>query len=92
MDFMRKIPKGSYYFFDYYLTSGSAWKGPIGEETITLELDGSWLNHTLHCNVDTTISKSDSTDNSTTLYVYSFKNQDPSTNLYFALSPFTSNR
>jgi hypothetical protein len=88
--FLQTLPPGPYYFFDYYLVTGAAWKGPIGSETVTLELDGSWAGHELFCNLSESLHKATSMQKGgktpSTAYVYQFREQEPQSNLYFALA------
>jgi hypothetical protein len=88
--FLKGLPAGEYYFFDYYLVTGAAWKGPIGSETVTLELDGSWSGHELFCNRMASLNKATRMQKSgktpSTAYVYEFQEQEPKNNLYFALA------
>lgn len=88
--FLKALPAGEYYFFDYYLVTGAAWKGPIGSETVTLELDNSWAGHELFCNHLKSLNKATRTRKAgkkpSTAYVYQFQEQEPKSNLYFALA------
>ncbi len=88
--FLQKIPPGSYYFFDYYLTSGASWAGPIASEDIELHFDYwwgdpelyttirpeeiAWSNRILHPNLPATA-------------YYTLRNEEPTENIYFAIRP-----
>jgi len=79
----------SYYFFDYYLVSGAAWKGPIGEEIVTLTMDRSWQGCTLYSNhLDKLKHKADpaaGAPGKSLTYTYILRDTEPTENIYFAL-------
>jgi len=96
-DFLQTLPGGNnppdsglqaYYFFDYYLESGASWKGPIGEETITLHLDGTWQGHRLFSNKKDQLTAAKTGGDAkpcAMTYSYSLRDAEPSENVYFAL-------
>jgi hypothetical protein len=85
--FLRTLPKGNYYFFDYYLVTGAAWKGTIGREEVRLVLDRNWQGHRLHCNLMPELRRVDAESQpGATAYVYPLRNREPTENLYFALT------
>ena len=51
LDFLQTLPTGSFYFFDYYLTSGASWAGPIGFEGIALHFDQWWPDVELYSSI-----------------------------------------
>ncbi|MBW7864889.1 MAG: hypothetical protein H3C30_10820 [Candidatus Hydrogenedentes bacterium] len=70
----------AYFLFDYSLTSGATWDGPIGRETVNLTFLG-WAPQKVLCNqADRLIQKDSST------WTYQLINEDPTSDLYFALS------
>ncbi len=83
LDFLGLLPGGGsrYFFFDYYLTSGAAWAGTIGEEVVRLRLHPSWKGVPLYNNRGGRLVPA---DNGLT-YVYGFRDADPVEDLYFAL-------
>ena len=86
LDFLSTLPEGEmFYFFDYYLTSGSSWKGVVGEQKIVLTLLGcEWLGHTLYWHGGPEILEIQDGDRRKT-YSFLLKNAEPTANLYFAL-------
>lgn len=80
VDFLQTLKKGDYYFFDYFLTSGASWKGPIGRETITLNFPVSWSGKRAHCNKPERLIQTDSLT-----WTYTLINEEPTENLYFAV-------
>jgi len=83
--FLNALPKGEeFYFFDYYLTSGASWKGPIGEQNVVLTLDRSWNGHKLYRHTGHEINHSEKQEEGKT-YVFSLRNAEPTDNLLFAL-------
>jgi hypothetical protein len=89
--FLNKLPHGSYYFFDYYLTSGASWSGPIGFEDITLHFDQWWEEPELYTSIgpEAAIAWSNTRlhpDYPLEAY-YAFHDQEPAENIYFALRP-----
>ena len=85
--FIDGLPEtDTYYFFDYYLTTGASWHGPIGRETITLELDPSWRGHKLFFSRDDAAGAvEESTGESDLRHRWVLENAEPEANLYFAL-------
>lgn len=90
LSFLKTIPKGEYYFFDYYLVSGAAWQGPIGRERVTLVLSDTWQGHRLFCNLMSGLTKttvaSGKNSEPRAAYVYVLTEREPKENLYFALT------
>lgn len=83
-EFLDSIPKDKqYYFFDYFLTSGASWKGPIGKEVVNLNLDESWSGHRLYCNLESELFKSQVKNGHR--YTFRLTKKEPDKNLYFAL-------
>ncbi len=90
--FLDRLPKGSFYFFDYYLTSGSSWAGPIGEEIVNVHFGSSWKGHEFHTSANEKFSKVSGKAKTSerdigTTYIYKIKNVEPAENLYFAVKP-----
>ena len=85
--FIDGLPETDYYyFFDYYLTTGASWRGPIGRETITLELDPSWRGHKLYFSRDDAAGAvKKSTGESDLQHRWVLTDAEPAANLYFAL-------
>ena len=95
LQFLKKIDPGSYFFFDYYLTSGASWEGSIGFEEITLHFDRwwqglefystikkdklAWSNRIFKPNIPTTVT-------------YRFQDKEPTENIYFAIRPGKNNK
>lgn len=83
--FLNSLPKDeAFYFFDYYLTSGASWKGPIGEQNVALILDRSWNGHTLYRHVGHEVNQFERQGEGKT-YVFSLRNTEPTANLLYAL-------
>jgi len=87
VEFLKTFPEGrEFFFFDYFLVSGASWKGPIGKEKITLRLDKSWTDHKLHCSIEDALrTEKTGSEEYAAVYSYSFKELEPTENLYFAL-------
>lgn len=90
VSFLQKIPPGAYYFFDYYLTSGASWAGPIAFEDITLHFDQWWRN----CDFYSTINPDEIVWSNQTLNsdfpvtaLYKLRDEEPTENIYFAIRP-----
>jgi len=88
--FLQKLAPGSYYFFDYYLTSGASWAGPIASEDVTLNFDNWWKDLEFY----STIKQGRLSWSNTTLYpgipitaYYSLRDVEPTENIYFAIRP-----
>lgn len=89
--FVDSLPDESYYFFDYYLTSGASWAGPIGVEEILMSFDQWWYDVEFYTTIDTdelswAPRKAKPSDPAWMYYV--IENIDPSENLYFAIRPY----
>ena len=94
-DLLQKIDSGAYYFFDYYLTSGASWAGPIAFEDITLRFDYWWKALEFH----STIKQGSLGWSNRTLYPemqivahYSLRDLEPTENIYFAIRPGKENK
>ncbi len=85
--FIDGLPETDYYyFFDYYLTTGASWKGTIGRETITLDLDPSWRGHRLFFSRhDAAGAVKESPGESDLRHRWVLNDVEPKSNLYFAL-------
>lgn len=79
-DFLKTLKPGRFYFFDYFLTTGASWKGPIGSEIIALHLPEYWREQRLYCSKPDRLKQSDPLT-----WVYTLTNEEPQENLYFAL-------
>jgi hypothetical protein len=95
VEFLQKLAPGSYYFFDYYLTSGASWAGPIAFEDITVEFDPWWRDLDFH----STIQQGRISWSNTTLYpelpiaaYYTLRDEEPAENVYFAIRPGKNNK
>lgn len=91
IQFLQKIGSGSYYFFDYYLTSGASWAGSIGFEEVTLHFDHWWKGN---LEFYSTIKKDEiawfnQTHDSAIFMtaIYQFRDKEPTENIYFAIRP-----
>lgn len=85
IEFLARLDRGrDYYLFDYYLTTGASWNGPIGRETLSLCLDESWKGHTLQRAYGPKLTETREQAAEVT-YVYTLQNAEPATNMYFAL-------
>jgi len=83
--FLESLPKGdSFYFFDYYLTSGASWKGTIGDEVVTLKADSSWKGHVLYRSFGPEVNAIEKPAEGKT-YIFSLNQAEPTANLLFAL-------
>ena len=78
--FLKTLETGTYYFFDYFLTSGSSWLGPIGTETVNLHLPDEWANQIVFCSQGERVIQTGATT-----WTYSLSNEEPQENLYFAV-------
>jgi len=90
LSFLGRIPDGAFYFFDYYLTTGASWSGPIGYEEVLLHLGPAWKGHRLYFSVSPgprPLSGMGKDTEMQTTYRYTLKNSEPAENLYFALMP-----
>lgn len=92
--FLQKLASGHYYFFDYYLTSGASWAGPIAFEDVTLHFDYWWRDLEFH----STIKKGEIGWSNRTLYpdlpiiaLYQLRNEEPTENIYYAIRPGKNN-
>ncbi len=95
VDFLSELDSGAYYFFDYYLTSGASWAGPISFEDISLKFDSWWQDLEFH----STIKQGRISWSNTTLYpgiptvaYYSLRDVEPTENVYFAIRPGKNNK
>ena len=95
LHFLQKLASGRYYFFDYYLTSGSSWVGPIAFEDVTLHFDSWWRDLEFH----STIKKGDLGWSNRILdpslpiaATYQIRNEEPTANIYFAIRPRKENK
>jgi hypothetical protein len=73
-------PQAEYYLFDYSLTSGATWKGPIGKETLTLHFTEAWAPKTVLCNQPDRLKQADRL-----AWVYQLANEVPTKDLCFAV-------
>lgn len=80
MGFLQTLERGNYYFYDYFLTSGASWKGPIGRETITLHLPESWSGCQVYCSQPERLKQT-----VPLTWTYTLTNEEPTENLYFAV-------
>ncbi|WP_415407913.1 hypothetical protein ACLHDG_05110 [Sulfurovum sp. CS9] len=94
IQFLQKVGTGSYYFFDYYLTSGASWAGSIGFEEITLHFDHWWRDLEFY----STIKQGEICWSNRTLYpslpivaTYQLRDKEPTENIYFAIRPGKNN-
>ena len=94
IQFLQKVGTGSYYFFDYYLTSGASWAGSIGFEEITLYFDHWWRDLEFY----STIKQGEIGWSNRTLYpslpivaTYQLRDEEPTENIYFAIRPGKNN-
>jgi hypothetical protein len=92
--FLLRLRPGRYYFFDYYLTSGASWAGPIAFEDVTLHFDHwwrdlefystikqgrlSWSNRILHPSLPIVAN-------------YTLRDEEPTENIYIAIRPGKNN-
>lgn len=88
--FLDQLPKGSFYFFDYYLTSGATWAGSIGEESVSVHFGPSWKGLELHTSATKKFYKAPAESKTSegdrgTIYIYKIGNEEPAENLYFAI-------
>lgn len=89
--FVESLPDKSYYFFDYYLTSGASWAGTIGVEEILMSFDQWWYDVEFYTTIDIdelawAPRKAKPADPIWMYYV--IEDMDPSENLYFAIRPY----
>ena len=88
--FLQQLASGQYYFFDYYLTSGASWAGPIAFEDVTLHFDYWWRDMEFHSTI-----KQGSLGWSNRILdpslpivaTYQLRNEEPTENIYFAIRP-----
>lgn len=87
--FLKKLSRTSYYFFDYYLTSGASWSGPISEEDIFVHFGPWWNGHEFHVSTTGILSSGgrNAGPGAPTTHYYMLRNQEPAENLYFAVRP-----
>ena len=88
--FLDRVPGGDFYFFDYYLTSGSSWAGPIGAEDVNVHLEPAWQGHELHTSAKGKFVMSGGAHAGPAAplgYHYLLRDEEPVENLYFALRP-----
>lgn len=78
--FLKTLKWECYYFFDYFLTTGASWKGPIGGEIITLHLPEYWRGQQPYCSKPDRLKQTDPLT-----WIYTLTNEEPQENLYFAL-------
>ena len=94
VQFLQRVGPGRYYFFDYYLTSGASWAGPIAFEDVTLYFDHwwrdlefystikpgrlGWSNRILHPDLPIVAH-------------YGLRDEEPTENMYFAIRPGKNN-
>lgn len=94
VQFLQKLASGQYYFFDYYLTSGASWAGPIYFEDVTLHFDYWWRDLEFY----STIKQGEIGWSNRILYpdlpikaFYQLRNEEPTENIYFAIRPGKNN-
>lgn len=95
IQFLQKINTGSYFFFDYYLTSGASWAGSIGFEEITLHFDRWWQGLEFYSTIkEDKLDWSNKTQNPNTpiTVTYQFRDKEPTENIYFAIRPGKNNK
>ena len=90
--FVENLPDGSYYFIDYYLTSGASWAGPIGVEEIVMNFDQWWYDVEFYTTIDSDelvwgARELKPSDPASMYYV--IENIEPSENLYFAVRSYS---
>ncbi len=93
--FLQKLASGQYYFFDYYLTSGASWVGPIAFEDLTLHFDYWWRDLEFHSSINEgEFSWSNRILNPDLPIVvnYQLRNEEPTENIYFAIRPGKNNK
>jgi len=80
-------PKTDYFIFEYSLTSGATWEGPITKETVRLHFSDTWTPQTVLCNQAGRLKQENPS-----LWVYELKDEKPAQDLHFALpaGPATS--
>jgi hypothetical protein len=88
-NFLKTIPPDKYfYFFDYYLTTGTSWKDTIGEEVVTIHFGQTWPDHEFHASAGGKITMSGGANagpGAPTTYYYNLRDEEPKDNLYFAV-------
>lgn len=92
--FLNRLPEGSYYFFDYYLTSGASWAGTIGAEDVRLHFGPDWQDHDLHTSTRGKLVMSGGVNagpGAPTSYNYLLRDEEPVENIYFAIRPGKDN-
>jgi len=88
--FLQQLASGQYYYFDYYLTSGASWAGPIAFEDITLHFDNWWQDLEFHSTIKQgEIGWSNRIFDSglPIVAIYQLRNEEPTENIYFAIRP-----
>jgi hypothetical protein len=80
-------PKTDYFIFEYSLTSGATWEGPITKEIVRLHFSDAWTPQTVLCNQAGRLKQENPS-----LWVYELKDEKPAQDLHFALpaGPATS--
>jgi len=92
--FLQKLASGQYYFFDYYLTSGASWAGPIAFEDVTLHFDYWWRDLEFHSTIkqgDIGWSNRMLDPDLPIVATYQLRNEEPTENIYFAIRPGKDN-
>jgi hypothetical protein len=90
IEFLDRLPEGSYYFFDYYLTSGASWAGTIGAEEVRLHFGPDWQDHDLRTSARGKFFMSGGINTgpgAPTSYYYMLRDEEPTENIYFAVKP-----
>jgi hypothetical protein len=88
VQFIRQLDFGQYYFFDYYLTSGASWAGPIALEEITLHFDSWWQDLEFHSTIkqgEIGWSNRILDPDLPIVATYQIRNEEPTENIYFAI-------
>jgi hypothetical protein len=95
VQFLQRLAPGPYYFFDYYLTSGASWAGPIAFEDVILHFDHWWRDLVFY----STIKQGRLSWSNRTLYPslpivanYTLRDEEPTENIYFAIRPGKNNK
>jgi hypothetical protein len=94
VEFLKKLAPGSYYFFDYYFTSGASWAGPIAFEDVTLYFDYWWRDLEFYTTIKPgRLGWSNRTLNPDLPIVarYTLRDEEPTENMYFAIRPGKNN-
>lgn len=95
VQFLQRVGSGSYYFFDYYLTSGASWADSIAFEDITLHFDYWWRDLEFY----STVKSGRMSWSNRILYpglpivaTYHLRDEEPIENIYFAIRPGKKNK